>query len=170
LTENLRYVAEALSEPQRMRQFVKIFDELTPLTQNLGAASREAESLLKGLNHRQRLILALDDLKAMTKEINVALPAFSKNAPELADDLSKISKNMAVLTEEMQRLMPLLGRAIPELPRAGGRALEALDETVVTLKALQKTFLLRGSVDEVKRQEAADEGLRSPAGQQEVSE
>jgi hypothetical protein len=32
--------------------------------------------------------------------------------------------------------------------------LEALDETVVTLKALQKSFLLRGSAAEVREEEA----------------
>ncbi len=49
----------------------------------------------------------------------------------------------------------------PELPRTSKRAIEALDETVVTLKALQKSFLLRGSVQEVRTEEADRE--RKPA-------
>jgi phospholipid/cholesterol/gamma-HCH transport system substrate-binding protein len=39
------------------------------------------------------------------------------------------------------------------LPRATKRAVEALDEMVVTLKALQKSFLLSGKVKDVKEEE-----------------
>jgi phospholipid/cholesterol/gamma-HCH transport system substrate-binding protein len=50
-----------------------------------------------------------------------------------------------------------MSKMAPELPHASARALEALDETVVTLKALQKSFVLRGSVKEVREEEAKRE-------------
>jgi phospholipid/cholesterol/gamma-HCH transport system substrate-binding protein len=62
----------------------------------------------------------------------------------------------------------MMQKLAPEIPRASERALEALDQTVVTLKALQKSFLLRGSVEEVRTEEALrrkqqDDFVRAPA-------
>jgi phospholipid/cholesterol/gamma-HCH transport system substrate-binding protein len=56
----------------------------------------------------------------------------------------------------------------PEIPRATRRAMEALDETVVTLKALQKSFILKGSAKEVRDEEAERERARLPAGKPDV--
>ncbi|MBV2168701.1 MAG: multidrug ABC transporter substrate-binding protein, partial [Bdellovibrio sp.] len=47
-----------------------------------------------------------------------------------------------------------------ELPGASVRLVEALNETVVVLKAMQKSFFMRGSVREVKDEEASQ---RMPA-------
>ncbi len=87
--------------------------------------------------------------------------------------LSKIAKNMAILTDEVQKTLPMMQKLAPEIPRASERALEALDQTVITLKALQKSFLLRGSVNEVREEEAIaqkkkkqSEDDRAPAADQ----
>jgi phospholipid/cholesterol/gamma-HCH transport system substrate-binding protein len=62
-------------------------------------------------------------------------------------------KNMSVLTHEMQKLAPAIAAIAPEFPKTSMRAVEALNETVVLLKALQKSFLLRGNVEAVREQE-----------------
>ena len=41
-----------------------------------------------------------------------------------------------------------------DLPRAGRRIVEALDETVVVLKALQKSFILKSAAEEVREEES----------------
>jgi phospholipid/cholesterol/gamma-HCH transport system substrate-binding protein len=41
-----------------------------------------------------------------------------------------------------------------ELPGASVRLLEALNETVVVLKAMQKSFFMRSNVEEVKQEES----------------
>ena len=75
---------------------------------------------------------------------------------------------MAILTDEVQKTLPLLKEAAPEIPHASRRALEALDETVVTLKAIQKSFLLRGNVEDVRKEEAVREQkkTRVPAAEE----
>jgi phospholipid/cholesterol/gamma-HCH transport system substrate-binding protein len=49
----------------------------------------------------------------------------------------------------------------PDMPRVSRRAIEALDEMVITLKAMQKSFLLSGKVKDVKEEEV--ERKRRPA-------
>lgn len=156
MMENLKFVAEAFLDPERSKAIVKIFDEMTPLVKNMSGMSREATSLLKEVNHKKKLVHALDNLVVMTDELNRVLPALTKDSPELAKDLAKIAKNTAVLTDELQKALPAIQEIGPELPHASRRALEALDETVVTLKALQKSFLLRGNVADVREEEAAE--------------
>lgn len=164
---NLKFVAEALLDPERTKEMVKIFDQLSPLLKNANTLTRHANVLLSDISADKKLVHALDNLITMTDEVNTVLPALVKDSPQLASDLSKIAKNMAVLTDEMQKALPALQQSLaaigPELPHASRRALEALDETVVTLKALQKSFILRGSVKDVRDEEAGREKTRVPA-------
>lgn len=166
MLENLRTVAEAILDPQRSKNIVKIFDELQPLVTNMNDMSREATTLIKQVNHKKKLAHVVDNLVSMTDEVNKILPVLSvlaKDSPQLAGDLSKIAKNTAVLTDELAKTLPLLQQVGPELPRASRRAIEALDETVVTLKALQKSFLLRANVRDVRDEEARRDHERLPA-------
>lgn len=154
VAENLKYVAEAFLDPKRSQAFVKMFDELSPLIKNASSLTSEANTLLKSANKDKKLLVTIQNLAAITSEVNRMLPQFSKESPELLTHLSKIAKNMAILTDEVQKTLPMMQKVAPEIPRASQRALEALDETVVTLKALQKSFLLRGSAQEVREEEA----------------
>ncbi len=163
MSENLRFVAEAFADPSRTRAFVTLFDELTPLARNMNGMSKEAMGLLKTVNHDKELVRTIHNLTMLTDQVNQMLPVFQKESPALAQDLAKIARNTALLTDELQRTMPVIAGIAPEIPHATQRALEALDETVVTLKALQKSFLLRGSVKDVRDEEAAREMQRLPA-------
>lgn len=160
LAENLRYVAEAFLAPERTRSLVRMFDDLAPLVKNASSLTREANVLLVGMNKKKQLQTVMGNLVTITSEINRVLPQFAQESPEMLSHLAKIAKNMAVLTDEIQKTLPMMQKIAPEIPRASERALEALDETVVTLKALQKSFLLRGSAREVREEEAAK---RAPA-------
>lgn len=163
--DSLRYVVQALLDPERSKNFVKMFDELGPLLKNVGSMSGEMNTMLREMNKKKQLVRVVQNLANLTDEMNSALPVFKKESPALASDIAKIAKNMAVLTDELQKTLPMLHEIGPELPKASKRAFEALDETVVTLKALQKSFLLRGNTREVREEEALKE-LRIPASDQ----
>ncbi len=154
MAENLKLVAEAFLDPKRTQSLIAMFDELTPLMRNASSLTKEANSLLKGVNKDQQLVTVVKNLVAVTNEVNKLLPLLSKESPELIGHLAKIARNTAILTDEVQKTLPLLQSAAPEIPRASRRALEALDETVITLKALQKSFLLSGSAKEVREEES----------------
>ena len=55
---------------------------------------------------------------------------------------------------------PAINAVAPQLPTASKRAIEALDEVVVTLKAMQRSWMMRGNVKEVRELEK-----RKPANQ-----
>ena len=159
LIENVRNVADALADPKRTQALIQMVDDLAPLVKNFGALSKEATVVLHDANKDKRLSRMVANLDVMTTELAKLTPALAHDTPELAGDLKKIAKNMAIMTDELQKTLPMLQELGPEVPRASRRAMEALDETVVTLKALQKSFLLRGSVRDVKEEEAREQRL-----------
>jgi len=169
MAENLKIVAEAFLDPGRSRAMIRMFDELSPLLRNANRLTSEANRILAGVNKQDQLIITINNLAKMTEEMSKLLPMVAKDSPEMLQHLSKIAKNTAVLTEELSKAVPEMQKIAPELPRASRRAIEALDETVVTLKALQKSFLLRGSAREVREEEAAKKSapLDSDAATQE---
>ena len=164
MAENLKHVAQALLDPERSRALIRMFDDLHPLVKNASSLTKEAVGILREANKDKRVSRLVANLDTVTTEIAKMMPALAKDSPEMAEDLKKIAKNVAVLTEELHKTLPVLQEIGPELPRASRRAMEALDETVVTLKALQKSFLLRGNVRDVKEEEFTRE-QRLPANQ-----
>ncbi len=163
--ENLKVVAEAFLDPERSKNIVKVLDEMRPLIMNASSLTREANTLLKTANKDNRLAKTLDNLGFMSAELAKFLPELTKESPELGRDLGKISRNTAMLTEELAKLVPMMNS--PEIPRASARALELLDETVVVLKAMQKSFLLSGKVEDVREEEKKrEEARRKPASQE----
>jgi phospholipid/cholesterol/gamma-HCH transport system substrate-binding protein len=160
ITENLKFVAEAFMDPKRSRALIKMFDEVGPLIRNASALTGEAHVLLKAANKDQQLVKVIGNMVDITNEIHKALPEVAKQSPEMLGHLGKIARNMAILTDELQRTLPAMQKIAPEIPRASERAIEALDETVVTLKALQKTFLLRSNALEVREEEATAKKLK----------
>ncbi len=160
ISENLKAVAETIMDQKHLDSFVKMFIELNPLVLNMSQMSSQANILLREINKKQQLVSTLNNLVELTTQVNKALPYLTEKGPALAEDFTKIARNMAKLTDQMQALAPVLQEIAPEIPHAGHRAIEALNETVITLKALQKSFLLRSNVREVKEDEAKE---RMPA-------
>ncbi len=162
LSENLVVVAESFADPKRTEALIKMFDTMEPLIRNLNEMSIEMLKATKTVNQQQRLEKTLENMILLTGEMNKILPEFNKELPDIGPQLAQIVRNLSVLTEEFQKLTPVLTSVAPAIPGASQRAVEALDETVITLKALQRTFLLRSSVREVLKEE---EEQREPASQ-----
>lgn len=181
--ESVHMIAESILNPERSKDFIRIFDEMAPLLKNMNHMSQEVTALIRGPDKDKGLIRVVQNLLVTTRELNRMLPEINKmtphiakftpilaeEGPKVAGDLAKIAANMAVLTDELQGTLPIVKAALedagPEFPRAARRAMEALDETVVTLKALQKSFLLRSNAREVREEEAEQARReRMPAG------
>lgn len=90
----------------------------------------------------------VQNVSEMSRQVNIV-------AKDLNQDkvLPETLANLNALTIELQKLGPAITAVAPELPRASQRAIEVLDEMTITLKAMQKSFLLRGNVKEVREEE-----------------
>ncbi len=132
MMENFRFVAEAFLDKDRTRSLVKTFDRIEPLVNNMNQMSMEVTRLSKQLNKNDNLEVTLAELNKMTKELNQIIPIMT----------------------------PALKEVAPELPYASKRALEALDQAVVLIKAMQKNFFVRGAAEDVREEEAK----RKPTG------
>lgn len=160
LAESLHIIGKAFSDPERSKSLVQMFDRLGPLVNNVNKMSVEFGKLASTANKDKRIDTIIGGLAAVTLELEKAMPAFNKEAPEVGKQMGQIVTNLNILTTEFQKLTPAISVLAPELPRTTHKAVEALDEAVVLLKALQKSFLFRGGVKEVleeeKRQPASD--------------
>lgn len=132
MLENLKVVMEAFLSKDRTEAMIKIFDKLNPLIENMNTMSVEVTKL-------------------------------SKQATE-KNNMQAVMANVALLTAELNKTIPQLNAAMkemgPELPKTARRAVEALDEATVLIKAMQKSMLLRSNVEAVR----AEEKARLPAG------
>lgn len=136
LMTNLSVLLEAFADPKRTESFIKVFDKVEPLVGHMNEMSKQVTIL--------------------TKEMNQILPEIRKESPEVAKQTARLVSRMEKLVTALEPAVTSIG---PELPRVSHRAVEALDEMVITLKAMQKSFLLRGKVDDVREEEKE----RSPA-------
>jgi phospholipid/cholesterol/gamma-HCH transport system substrate-binding protein len=153
--ENLAHMVEALTSKDRTQSLVRIFDRLDPLLANIEIMANEMTKLSRQATYKGNLKNVVGNLAVTTQELNNILPELNRENPELAKDLAEMSKNLAGLTKDFRVLGPALNAVGPELPQATKRAVEALNETVVMLKAMQKSMFLRGSIQEVRDEEAA---------------
>lgn len=163
MVKNLRFLAEAFLDKNRTADLIRIFDRIDPLLKNLNTMSTEVVKLTKQVTKDDRIGNVMAELAVTTKELNAMMPAIKQRAPQMAQDLEKLVANLAILTESSKVLLPALAEVAPDLPRSSRRAVEALDEAVVLLKAMQKSFMLRSNAQEVRDEEAQRD--RKPASQ-----
>lgn len=156
MTENLKELAVALLDKNRTKSLIHMFDRIDPLLKNLNTMSVEVIKLSKQATQDENLGVVLGNLKTTTSELNAMIPALQEKAPNMANDVASIVENLAILTKEFKVVVPALAEVAPDLPHASRRAVEALDEAVVLLKAMQKSMFLKGNVEDVREEEAQE--------------
>jgi len=126
LLNNLKTVMEAFLSKDRTDNMVKIFDKLNPLVDNMNIMSVEVTKLSKQATDQNNMREVMRNVALLTGELN-------KTLPQIAETMKEIG---------------------PDMPKSAKRAVEALDEATILIKALQKSMLIRSSVKEVREEEA----------------
>ncbi|KHD87058.1 MAG: multidrug ABC transporter substrate-binding protein [Bdellovibrio sp. ArHS] len=162
ILESMQVIMDAFADKSRAESMVRVFDRLDPLMKNLNTMSMEVIKLSRQATHDDGVQKLVGNLAVTTQEINRILPELNEENPQLAKDLAVMTQNLATVT---RALGPAVKAVEPELPGASVRLVEALNETVVVLKAMQKSFFMRGSVREVLDEEASH---RLPANTQDA--
>ncbi|MCB0377207.1 MAG: MCE family protein [Bdellovibrionales bacterium] len=154
--QNLQKLAEAFLSNERSDKIIELFDQMVPLMDRMNSMASEVSTLSATLNENRKMAKAMDQFLFISEQMNETLPAMgkvSKDMPQLTKNILELSQNLNSLTKDMQEIVPIVKEMAPQFPEASQKAVRALDETVVTLKAMQKTFFLRSSVREVKEEE-----------------
>jgi phospholipid/cholesterol/gamma-HCH transport system substrate-binding protein len=151
LLENMRMLIDAFADKNRAESLVRVIDRMDPLMKNMNAMSLEVIKLTKQATHNDGVEKLVGNLAVTTQEINRILPELNKENPNLARDLAGMTQNLAIMTKA---LGPAVKEVEPELPGASRRLVETLNETVVVLKAMQKSFFMKSNVKEVQDEEA----------------
>lgn len=165
MLENVQYLMETFLDKNRTQSMVRIFDQLDPFLGNMNTMSAEVTKLSKQLTYDQNLKKTLAQTVILTREVNNILPELNRQNPELAKNLAELTSSLSQMTKDFKTVTGMLKDYGPEIPTVARRALEALDEATVLMKAMQKNFFLRSSVQEVHEEENKEigEGSRMPA-------
>lgn len=159
---NLKTLAEAFLNKDRTEAMIRMVDRIDPLLKNLNVMSLEVIKLSKQATKDESLQTVLGALAVTTREINRLLPDISERAPAMAKNMESLVKNLAELTQQVRVFMPAMNDL--DIPKTSRRAVEALDEAVVLMKAMQKTWFIRSAAQEVRAQEEKDsKRARKPA-------
>lgn len=153
MADSLKIFTEAFADPQRTRALIKAFDRINPLIRHMDTMSQKMSEVASVALKKKRFETMMSNLAEVSEQMNQILPAFSKEAPDAGKQLAQVVKNMNVLTEEFKKLTPAITALAPDLPQTTRRAVEALDQAVILLKGMQKSFLFRGGVREVLKEE-----------------
>lgn len=176
MMDSLRILAEGFLNKERSVSLLNMMDKIEPLVENVNTMALEMIQLSQQATGDKNLKKVMAGLTITTKEINQVLPRVrqvmpviaevmplvqdliphvKEKAPQLGKNLEQLVGNLALMTEQFKVVLPALAEIAPELPRSSRRAVEALDEAVVLLKAMQKTWVISGSAEEVREEEAA---------------
>lgn len=131
MLDNLRTVMEAFLSKDRTDNMVKIFDKLNPLVDNMNSMTVEVTKLSKQATDQNNMKEVMRNVALLTRELN-------KTLPQIAETMREIG---------------------PDMPRSAKRAVEALDEATILIKALQRSMLIRGNVKDVRAEEEAKKRL-----------
>ncbi len=139
---NLRVLALALTEKDRMKTIIRVFDHMEPLLANLNELSKQA-------THKKALQRTLAQLPILSEQINEIISVMIESNPEFGRDLSVLASRLNTVSGELVNVKNEVG--ITETAR---KMADALVEITTVMKAMQKSFLLRGSVRELHEEES----------------
>lgn len=163
----LKTIVDTLLKQKGSANYSKMIEAIPKFMEKLAAMSTEMTVIGKQMTDDNRLGKMITNIAYISDEMRLMMPKLAKVGPNMGEDLAKLVQNLTTMTEEFKKVLPAISEVAPELPRTSRRLVEAVDEAVVVLKALQRSFLLRGSAKEVREEEAEKETkkLRSPASE-----
>jgi ABC-type transporter Mla subunit MlaD len=123
-----------------------IIGKVDNILNNLNQTMSIGKDIALQVGDKKKLKKTLDDLNFIMGDVRKVTYHLSANVPQATEHMGKIIDNLAIITSAFKELQP-----------EGAKTIELLHESVITLKAMQKSMLLRGGVEEVKEEMALKE-------------
>ena len=163
LMTDLNQTVEFMREAGTLERVNQLLDSSGPMIGNVNDMAREMALSAGTMNREQRLERLTEEMRLASAQMNRLLPEMREQMPDTLAQMNRLIGNMNQLSEDLSELTPALAELAPQLPETGRRTIEAIDEAVVLMKAMQKSFLLRGKVEDVVEEEAERESRRRPS-------
>ena len=158
-SEKVMDIAELLDG----QKFQDMMGKLDGILNNIDATVALGKGIAAQVNEKQSIRKTLDNIAYSSAEVRKMLPHVVERAP-------LITKNLNTIMENLQAVTAGLKAASTNLPEGGAKTMDLINESIIVVRAMQKSFFLRGSVEEVKTETAEREKAevhRRPASAQE---
>jgi phospholipid/cholesterol/gamma-HCH transport system substrate-binding protein len=136
------------------------------LSENINRISNilnNIDGITKQANQQKHLQQTIANLANLTNGLKTVMPYYTSHASQVGNDMAQITKNIALLTDQMNALMPTVQEIAKTAPESSRLLTETLRETSLLMRAVQRTFLIRGRVEEIREEEKS---IRVPASQE----
>ena len=118
------------------------FKDITPILANLRSTFQKTDIIAGKVNGQLPKVFA--NTNKVSKEALLAIQGTNK------------------LIADLQETTPLIQNAAKDMPVATDKSVKAINEAIVVLRAMQKSFFLRGGVEDVKKEIADEEKAQTP--------
>lgn len=102
-------------------------------------------------------------------KVNGQLPKIFAKTDKISNETVQVIQGTNRLIADLQETTPLIKNMAKDMPAMSDKSLKAINEAIVVLKAMQKTFFLKGNAEEAKK-EMAESDVRQTDGRMPASE
>ncbi|PCI28400.1 multidrug ABC transporter substrate-binding protein [Candidatus Kaiserbacteria bacterium] len=159
LTENLKVLMDAFSDKKRFKALIDTLDDINHLVRNMNEMSKNVTQLSRSLNRDKKVSRLIGSLAIATDELKPHFSDIAKYGPAVAVNMAKSLEDLVLITHEMKKVLPAVAAVAPDLPRTSKRLVEAVDEAVVMMKALQRSWIIKSHAEDIR----SEESKRKPA-------
>ncbi len=142
--------------------FSKLLDQIRLVIEGDGSA--ENKNLIQVYQQAYKTLKSLEDVGYEVTKIRKDF-IFANETQKLLKDLSASSDELATVLVESQKTLPHITQISGDVVKLVPEVTKALNETVFTLQALQRSFILSGGVSSLKKEMAEKEKSKKPASE-----
>lgn len=148
LTETIRHKIESVDVKKMDAVVSDVLKRSDDLATNMSDMGRELAKVAAMLNKQQRLQGLVDQSHDLVLDLNHRVPKLTDRTQVFMDDMTRIANSIQASTKEFEKMVPIAEQLSPELPELTAKTLDALEESVVLMRAMQKSFWLRKHVEQ----------------------
>jgi phospholipid/cholesterol/gamma-HCH transport system substrate-binding protein len=134
------------------RKLEGVLAKVDSILTNLDGTLALGRDIAHQVGDKKKLRRAMEDLTFASGEVRKVLPHLTSSVPGATRHLNKTIENLSQITTALKDLQP----------EGSEKTIELLTESVITLKGIQKSFFLRGNVEEAREELAKKEKAPAP--------
>lgn len=90
-------------------------------------------------------------------KVNGQLPKVFAKTDKISNEAVRAIQGTNKLIADLQETAPLIKNVAKEMPEMSDKSVKAINEAIVVLKAMQKSFFLKGNAEEARKEIAVEE-------------